>query len=123
MGQISKGWRFACQPESRVVPKRASNVGSNMARSAFQSHHSECGLEKTRGGRQDLSQVTGLKTVSVIQMVMRLARARCQMWRGREVGDFGLGNLEWLVLCSGMDWKYGAEEGVSGRCQTWATGN
>lgn len=77
MNHISKGWRFECQPESRVGPTRASNVGSNVARSAFQSHHSECGLEKTRGGRQDLSQVTRLKTVSSSKMVMRMTRARC----------------------------------------------
>ena len=77
MNQISKGWRFECQPESTVEPTRASNIGSNMARSAFQSHHSECGLEKTRGGRQDVSQVTGLKTVSSSKMVTRMTRARC----------------------------------------------
>ena len=70
-------------------------------------------MEKTSGGRQDLSQVTGLKTVSVIQNGHEAGQSKVSDVERKRGGHFGLGSLEWLVLCGGTDWKRGAEEGVS----------
>ena len=70
-------------------------------------------MEKTSGGRQDLSQVTGLKTVSVIQIGHEAVQSKVSDVERKRGGALWLGEFRMV----GLVWRYGLEAWSRGRCQ------